>query len=117
MKKKYGTWEECLQLSEVKALRKISHPNIIKLKEVVRVINDAYLIFEYIERDMLKLITSRKEAGKCLEDAEIRYITRQIVEALACTHKHGFFHRDLKPENILISENYTVKIIDFGIAK
>ena len=32
LKKKYGTWEECLQLSEVKALRKIVHPNIIKLK-------------------------------------------------------------------------------------
>jgi serine/threonine protein kinase len=45
LKKKYGTWEECLQLSEVKALRKISHPNVIKLKELIRVINDAYLIF------------------------------------------------------------------------
>ena len=32
LKKKYGTWEECLQLSEVKALRKIVHPNIIKLQ-------------------------------------------------------------------------------------
>lgn len=66
---------------------------------------------------MLKLIISRKEIGKSLEDIEIRYITKQIIEALACTHKHGFFHRDLKPENILISENYNVKIIDFGIAK
>ena len=32
LKKKYSTWDECLQLSEVKALRKLIHPNIIKLK-------------------------------------------------------------------------------------
>lgn len=56
LKKKYGTWEECLQLSQVKALRKIVHPNVIKLKELVRVMNDAYLIFEYYEKDVLKLI-------------------------------------------------------------
>lgn len=117
LKKKYGTWEECLQLSEVKALRKIAHPNIIKLKELIRVINDAYLVFEYIERDLLKLINERKEKGKCLEEHEIRYVTKQIAEALCCIHKQGFFHRDLKPENILISENWDVKIIDFGIAK
>ena len=57
LKKKYGTWEECLQLSEVKALRKLSHPNIIKLKEVIRVLNDAFFVFEYIEKDLFKLIT------------------------------------------------------------
>ena len=63
LKKKYGTWEECLQLSEVKALRKMNHPNIVKLKEVIRVVNEAYFVFEYIERDLLKLITDRKEKG------------------------------------------------------
>ena len=57
LKKKYGTWEECLQLSEVKALRKIIHPNVIKLKEVIRVLNDAYFVFEFIEKDLFKLLT------------------------------------------------------------
>lgn len=63
------------------------------------------------------MINERKEKGKSLDDYEIKTITRQITDALQCTHKHGFFHRDLKPENILISENLAVKIIDFGIAK
>lgn len=57
LKKKYGTWQECLQLSEVKALRKIIHPNVIKLKEVIRVLNDAYFVFEFIEKDLFKLLT------------------------------------------------------------
>lgn len=66
LKKKYGTWEECLQLSEVKALRKMNHPNIIKLKEVIRVVNEAYFVFEYIEKDLYKLMTDRKEKGEKL---------------------------------------------------
>ena len=117
LKKKYGTWEECLQLAEVKAMRKISHPNVIKMKELIRVVNDAYLIFEYEERDLLKLINERKEKGKSLTDDEVRFITKQITSALCCIHKNGFFHRDLKPENILIGDNVEAKIIDFGIAK
>ena len=39
LKKNYGTWEECLKLSEVKAQRKRNHPNIIKIKGVIRVVN------------------------------------------------------------------------------
>lgn len=63
LKKKYGTWEECLQLSEVKALRRMNHPNIIKLKEVIRVVNEAYFVFEYIEKDLYRLMTDHKEKG------------------------------------------------------
>lgn len=117
LKKKYGTWEECLQLSEVKALRKLNHDNIIKLKEVVRVVNEAFFVFEFIEKDLFKLITERKEKGTKLKDSEIRSLTKQTVSALQHIHKQGFFHRDLKPENILISNGMNAKIIDFGIAK
>ena len=98
-------------------MRKIIHPNVIKLKELIRVVNDAYLIFEYRERDLLKLINERKEKGKSLSNNEIRLVTRQITEGLFCIHKNGFFHRDLKPDNILIGDELEVKIIDFGIAK
>ena len=68
MKKQYEKWEECLELSEVKVLRRIVHPNIIKLKEVIRVMNDAYLVFEYAEKDLYKLMSRRKEKGKKLHD-------------------------------------------------
>lgn len=38
----------------------MNHPNIIKLKEVIRVINEAYFVFEYIEKDLYKLMTDRR---------------------------------------------------------
>lgn len=93
------------------------HPNIIKLKEMIRIGNDAHLVFEYIEKDLFKLIEERREKGKVLSDLEIRHISKQIAEALSYIHKQGYFHRDLKPENLLIDEDFNVKLIDFGIAK
>lgn len=44
MKRKFYFWEECVNLREVKSLRRLSHPNIIKLKEVVRENNDLFFI-------------------------------------------------------------------------
>ena len=45
MKKKFYSWEECMSLREIKALRKMNHPNIVKLLEVIRVNDDWDLIF------------------------------------------------------------------------
>ena len=44
MKKKFYTWEECMQLREVKSLKKLNHPNIIKLKEVIRENDELYFV-------------------------------------------------------------------------
>lgn len=56
MKKKFGTWEECMSLREIKHLRKLNHPNIIKLKEVIRVADELFLIFEHVNGTLLDLI-------------------------------------------------------------
>ena len=49
MKKKFYSWEECMQLREVQSLRKLSHPNIVKLKEVIRENDMLYFVFEFLE--------------------------------------------------------------------
>lgn len=56
MKKKFASWDECMSLREIKHLRKLNHSNVIKLKEVIRVGNDLYLIFEFIKGTVLDLI-------------------------------------------------------------
>ena len=56
MKKKFASWDECISLREIKHLRKLNHQNVIKLKEVIRVGNDLYLIFEFIKGTVLDLI-------------------------------------------------------------
>ena len=49
MKKKFYSWEECMALREIKSLRKLNHTQIVKLKEVIRVNDDLYFVFEFME--------------------------------------------------------------------
>ena len=49
MKKKYFNWEQCVDLREIKSLIKLSHPNIVKLKEVIKEKNVLIFVFEFLE--------------------------------------------------------------------
>jgi len=49
MKRKYKNWDECMALREVKSLRKMNHPNLVKLKEVLQVKDELMLVFEYVD--------------------------------------------------------------------
>ncbi|GAB4830296.1 hypothetical protein Ancab_019934 [Ancistrocladus abbreviatus] len=113
MKRKFYFWEECMNLREVKSLRKLSHPNIIKLKEVVRENNELFFIFEYMEHNLYQIM---KERQIPFSEEEIRSFMAQILQGLAHMHRNGYFHRDLKPENLLVT-NEVIKIADFGLAR
>lgn len=52
MKQKFYSWEECMALREIKSLRKLNHKNIVKLKEVIRVNDDLYFVFEYLDQNI-----------------------------------------------------------------
>ncbi|KAL5550831.1 hypothetical protein UlMin_001007 [Ulmus minor] len=113
MKKKYYSWEECVNLREVKSLRKMSHPNVVKLKEVIRENDILYFVFEYMECNLYQLM---KDRHKLFSEAEIRNWCFQVFQGLAYMHQCGYFHRDLKPENLLVSKEI-IKIADFGLAR
>ncbi|XP_020247829.1 cyclin-dependent kinase F-4-like [Asparagus officinalis] len=113
MKRKYYSWEECMNLREVKSLRRMNHPNIVKLKEVIRENDILYFIFEYMECNLYQLI---KDRSKPFGEAEVRNWCYQIFQALAYMHQRGYFHRDLKPENLLVTKDI-IKVADFGLAR
>ncbi|TXG54152.1 hypothetical protein EZV62_019408 [Acer yangbiense] len=113
MKRKFYFWEECMNLREVKALRKLNHPNIIKLKEVVRENNELFFIFEYMEHN---LYHAMRERQRPFSEEEIRNFMSQLLQGLVHMHRNGYFHRDLKPENLLVTNN-VLKIADFGLAR
>lgn len=64
MKKKYYSWEECMELREIKALKKLSHTNLVKLKEVIRENDHLFMVFEYMEGNVYELMKSRFGRGK-----------------------------------------------------
>lgn len=114
MKRKFYSWDECMNLREVKSLRKLNHANVIKLKEVIRENDHLYFIFEYMKENLYQLMRDR---NKLFPESVIRNIMYQILQGLAFIHKHGFFHRDMKPENLLCMGPELVKIADFGLAR
>ncbi|RUS72648.1 hypothetical protein EGW08_019586, partial [Elysia chlorotica] len=114
MKKKYYSWDECLSLREVKSLRKLNHPNIVKLKEVIRENDMLYFVFEFMKENLYQMM---KDRDKLLPESVVRNIMYQVLQGLSFMHKHGFFHRDLKPENLLCNGTELVKIADFGLAR
>lgn len=113
MKRKFYFWEECINLREVKSLCRLSHPNIIKLKEVVRENNELYFIFEYMEHNLYQIM---KERQSPFSEEEIKNFLTQVLQGLAHMHRNGYFHRDLKPENLLVTDN-VIKIGDLGLAR
>uniref|UniRef100_A0AAY4DV63 non-specific serine/threonine protein kinase n=1 Tax=Denticeps clupeoides TaxID=299321 RepID=A0AAY4DV63_9TELE len=114
MKKKFYSWEECMNLREVKSLKKLNHANVIKLKEVIRENDHLYFVFEYMKENLYQLM---KERTRLFPESAVRNIMFQILQGLTFIHKHGFFHRDLKPENLLCMGPELVKIADFGLAR
>ena len=98
---------------EISILKKLDHPNILKLYEVFEDDKRYYLVTELCKGGELfdeiinKVQFSEKEAAT---------IVQQILQAVAYCHSLGIVHRDLKPENVLIDKelNNTLKIIDFG---
>ena len=60
MKKKFYSWDEAVNLREVRSLKKMSHPNIVKLKEVVREHDNLFFVFEYMKGNQLKKFSKKK---------------------------------------------------------
>lgn len=115
MKNKFYAWSDVVKLREVQSLKKMNHPTIVKLKEVIRENDELYFVFEFLEKNVYQAIQARKKPFP--EDTIKKYLF-QILHALKYMHKHGFFHRDMKPENLLMHSNGTiVKLADFGLAR
>ncbi|XP_059468545.1 serine/threonine-protein kinase ICK isoform X3 [Neocloeon triangulifer] len=114
MKRKYFSWDEAMSLREVKSLKKLSHTNVIKLKEVIRENDTLYFVFEYMKENLYQLM---KERDKLFPESVVRNMIFQVLQGLAFMHRNGFFHRDMKPENLLCCGPELIKIADFGLAR
>jgi len=58
MKRKYDNWEECVALREVASLRALNHPNIVKLREVIRENNELFFVFEFLAQNLYQVRTT-----------------------------------------------------------
>ena len=78
MKRKFTSWEECLELREIKSLKQLAHPNIVKLKEVIRENDELFFVFEYMEGNLYEIMQDR---SKPLTEPKIRNIMYVSAES------------------------------------
>ncbi|XP_033019882.1 calcium/calmodulin-dependent protein kinase type IV isoform X2 [Lacerta agilis] len=103
--------------TEIGVLLRLSHPNIIRLKEIFETPTEISLVLELVtggelfDRIVEKGYYSERDAADAV---------KQILEAVAYLHANGIVHRDLKPENLLYATpapDASLKIADFGLSK
>mgnify|MGYP003385787005 CR=1 FL=1 len=102
-------------LREVKILRMLRHQNIVSLTEAFRRKTKLYLVFEYVEKNLLEAL---EEQPQGLDPEMVRSYVYQLCMAIHWCHSHNVIHRDIKPENLLINvRNRSLKLCDFGFAR
>jgi len=94
-------------------MKKVDHPNIVKLYDVYQTTNNMYIITELCEDgDFYGLLQKKRK----VDEEEAKTYLKQIMKGIKYLHMNGIIHRDLKPANILM-KNGECKISDFGFAK
>lgn len=98
---------------EVKAAASLNHPNIVTAYDAEQADQLHFLVMEFV--DGIDLAKAVDRNGPMSIEMASRYIA-QAAEGLQHAHDQGMVHRDIKPHNLIVTDEGTVKILDFGLA-
>ncbi|KAF9662658.1 hypothetical protein SADUNF_Sadunf18G0077100 [Salix dunnii] len=97
---------------EIRTMKLLHHPSIVRIHEVIGTKTKIYLVMEYIPGGQL---ADKMSYAKKLTESEARKIFHQLIDAVDYCHNRGVYHRDLKPENLLLDGKGNLKVSDFGL--
>lgn len=100
-------------IHEARAASALNHPNIVTIHDITSAEGIDFIAMEYVTGKPLSDLIP----GKGLPVPQALRYAIQMADALTKAHKAGIIHRDLKPSNILVTDEGSVKILDFGLAK
>jgi hypothetical protein len=100
--------------TEVKALARLNHPNVVAAYDADGAADLQFLVMEFVEGESLETLVARRGP---LPVGEACALICRTAEGLQHAHEHGLVHRDIKPANLLLNPAGVVKIADFGLAQ
>lgn len=102
-------------VKEAELLRKLEHPNIVRLYEFDKEGDLAFIVMDWIEGSNIR--QSLNERNKPFSIGEISVVLQPVCSALNYAHQNQVFHCDIKPANILLHIDGRVLLTDFGVAR
>ncbi|XP_019067111.1 CBL-interacting serine/threonine-protein kinase 1 isoform X2 [Solanum lycopersicum] len=98
---------------EIRTLKVLKHPNVVRLYEVLASKTKIYMVLEYVNGgELFDRIATKGKLSETLG----RKLFQQLIDGVSYCHDKGVFHRDLKLENVLIDGGRNIKITDFGLS-
>ncbi|XP_036093684.1 MAP/microtubule affinity-regulating kinase 4-like [Rousettus aegyptiacus] len=98
---------------EVRNMKSLNHPHIIKLYQVIATEDTIFIVMEHASRGSLSEYL--QSCGR-MSEPKARRITRQLISAVHYCHQKNIIHRDLKAENVLLDAELNAKLTDFGLS-
>ncbi|OLT49289.1 serine/threonine protein kinase [Saccharomonospora sp. CUA-673] len=99
---------------EARALAMLSHPNCVRVYDLVEEHDGLALVMEYLEG---RSLADAVDSGGALDDQAAGRLWATLAGALSAAHEKGVLHRDMKPSNVILDPQGLPHLIDFGIAR
>lgn len=100
---------------EITALKELNHPNLVQFFGMFDLNNEMYIVTEYIPGGTVRN-SIHKDKGDVSWATRVK-MANDVASAISFLHTKNMIHRDIKSDNLLISENYDVKLCDFGLSR
>ena len=103
---------------EMALCSELSHPNVIRLVEIILEDKCIFMVFEFAEHDLLQIIHHHTQPTRHpIPASTVRSILFQLLNGLLYLHTNWVLHRDLKPANIMVTSKGEIRIGDLGLAR
>ena len=103
---------------EMALCSELSHPNVIRLVEIILEDKCIFMVFEYAEHDLLQIIHHHTQPTRHpIPAPTVKSILFQLLNGLLYLHTNWVLHRDLKPANIMVTSKGEIRIGDLGLAR